>query len=1746
MSLRNALYSLGLAMVAIAGYSQSPGLAWVGVFDGDNTKSITNVAIDNSGNVYAAGLFYGTLDVDPQGGEQLITSQDQADGVIVKMNSDGELVWVVQLPGDGNQNAFTVNVDGAGNIVVSGYFEQTVDFDPGPGVASHSSPSGMSAFLMKLSPAGTLLWVKPFINPDGTSFIASVAIDETNNNIFISGQITGTADTDPSAATVNLVSAGFSDIWVAKFDPTGNYLNAVRAGGGGADFPKNITLDENKDVIVGGTFSGTVDLDPGPGTTTFTSNGGDDVFIQKLSNGLGYVWAKQISATSQFYLGGLSTDASNNIIFNGSFFGTADFDPNAGTFNLSGVNGDFFITSFSAAGDLNWAKRAGSLGLETGDVLSVDGSGNIYVAGGYYEQFDINPNAPVEIAPSGQSGTELYFAKFANDGSLLWFQPIPSEDFVSPVHLNIDGNNNIYIAGDWNGEVNFSTNFCIDGKRVTHDNALAFVVKFTPTSDIGCFGFLEQPEPVVTGCEGQEVFISARAGGTTHITYQWQIFDGTWDNLNDQESNAGINGYEGTNTPYLEIDPVPGGQVGDIRVVVNGDGVSTIYSNTVIFSTAPTPPVPGVTATSGCGPGYYGLQAYGTSSDFNWYIDDALVDDVHTSDFSYFFNSNAIVGVTATDAGCESNKSVVAINTDACSQPPGLVWVNQLGPGLIIPVGMVTDGNHDIYIAGQFYDAVDFDLGSGNFTLTPNGTSDSFVAKYKADGAFLWAKQTDMDIMDVAVGGGEDVYYVGNFEGTVDFDPGPGTFDMTVSGSGSDMAVVYLETDGQFEWAIQLRGTSGENGNHIRAVTDTPLEEIVITGSFTRTVDFDPGTGTANLTSASSAGPDIFVAKYDETGALMWAKRMGSTAFVERGHDVEVDGAGNIYTVGVFQTTVDFNPNAGTDSHTSAGQTDGFIQALDAAGNFRWAKTIGSIGADEAISVDVDDAGNPVIGGHFSGVVDFDPGGGTSNVNGGPSFILKLTAAGNFDWARGIGGDLVKVLVGPTNEVFVTGSYEGDIDVDPGPDVYTLETAVTADIYLSQLSSTGDFLWAYNTNGSGLEYFENEPVAVAVDDVLGDIYLAGFFTNMIDMDPTDCTLPIQTTMGSRETFLQKIQLNLATICFALEPRDVTGCDGGEIHLVSQAVGTTGITYQWQYYNFMDGLFQDIPLAPGYSGSTTNELIIFSTLSFGEGTYRVVVSGDNASDQISNEAEVTVGTTPAAPAFTPVTFCSPGQKTMVVSGASDGDFRWYEDQTAPPIDGEVNGAFKTPFLEATTTYYATVINGGCESDFTQVDVVINITLDSPTVTDGSSCTAPASITLAASGATGSQDYRWYRHADDEFPEDEYDPTFVATVSATTSYFVAIGDGVCEGLRVEVVAYVGSSVTPTASAVSNCGPGTVTLTASGGTDGNYRWYTQATGGTAIAGEVNGTYVTPPLSSTTQYFVALDDGSCESARVPAIAVIDTPPGAPAANGTSVCPNTSAALTASSGTAGEFRWYAAASGGSPLHTGATYNTPNLTTTTTYHVALFDTKCESSRTAVTVTVSTCTTNAPPVIAASASSAGIEGTVTIDLTALISDPDNNLDLSTLRIVVPPKSGAIASIDQNGQLHIDYAGLTFEGEDELTIEVCDLAGICAQRLLTINVSGELTVYNAVSPNGDGKNDVLYLNYVDLIPGTKDNKVTIFNRWGEVVFEVDNYNNTTNVFSGKNRNGNDLPSGTYFYRIVYHGGRPAATGYLSLKR
>ena len=256
-----------------------------------------------------------------------------------------------------------------------------------------------------------------------------------------------------------------------------------------------------------------------------------------------------------------------------------------------------------------------------------------------------------------------------------------------------------------------------------------------------------------------------------------------------------------------------------------------------------------------------------------------------------------------------------------------------------------------------------------------------------------------------------------------------------------------------------------------------------ITGHFRQTVDFGGG----NITSGGHR--DIYVLKVDSTGAFVWVQTYGSTSnLADRGLDIDIDSASNVYITGYFQGTVDF----GNGDITASGGSDIFVLKLDSSGTFQWVYTAGGTGNDNGKGIAVDTDGNILLTGIFSQTVDF--GGGTVSSEGEfDFFVLKLNSAGAYQWVYTAGSNNddegLSIDTDSNNNSYITGYVESVVDFGVTHNFYgNSEIGPSADIFVLKLNSEGVPQWA-NRYGQCQTEIGN---GIAVDSS-GNSYIAGEF-----------------------------------------------------------------------------------------------------------------------------------------------------------------------------------------------------------------------------------------------------------------------------------------------------------------------------------------------------------------------------------------------------------------------------------------------------------------------------------------------------------------------------------------------------------------------------------------------------------------------------------------------------------------------------
>jgi Secretion system C-terminal sorting domain/Beta-propeller repeat len=465
----------------------------------------------------------------------------------------------------------------------------------------------------------------------------------------------------------------------------------------------------------------------------------------------------------------------------------------------------------------------------------------------------------------------------------------------------------------------------------------------------------------------------------------------------------------------------------------------------------------------------------------------------------------------------------------ANAQIPTLAWAKQIGGSL--GSAMIVDAAGNVYSTGVFGGTVDFDPGPATFNITAVGSTDAFITKLDPSGNFIWAKTFGgylTFLYGINTDAAGNIYITGSFQDTSDFDPGANTFNLISAGSW-DTYVAKWDAAGDFLWAKRIGGGgSNDAGNDV--VVDIN-GNVFIAGLFSQTVDFDPGAGTNNITAAGST--DSFILKLDASGNFVWAKGVGGTSS-EQVQSLVIDSTGGVYFVGDFFGTCDFDPGAGTFNLTSAGDRDAFICKLDAAGNFAWAKRVGGSSPDKAFAIAPDNAGNILITGYFDGMVDFDPGAAVVNLSSAASsldaFVLKLDAVGNYIWAKKTGGNTSDAGRSITTAANGNVYFTGTYT---GTGLFNLTGNSVADIFISKLDAGGNFVWAVGFGGLNQDISDQ-----IVVDATGMVYCTGYFEGTVDFDPGPLTLNF-TAVGGANVFIMKLAQAPVGIAENLSENDIS-------------------------------------------------------------------------------------------------------------------------------------------------------------------------------------------------------------------------------------------------------------------------------------------------------------------------------------------------------------------------------------------------------------------------------------------------------------------------------------------------------------------------------------------------------------------------------------------------------------------------------
>ena len=459
--------------------------------------------------------------------------------------------------------------------------------------------------------------------------------------------------------------------------------------------------------------------------------------------------------------------------------------------------------------------------------------------------------------------------------------------------------------------------------------------------------------------------------------------------------------------------------------------------------------------------------------------------------------------------------------------------------------------------------------------------------------------------------------------------------------------------------------------------------------------------GTFRLFAIFSISASVFLALEVQAQNHQWVSVFSGASTVQS-NSVAVDASGNVYTTGLFQGTADFDPGAGESTLTSSGSDDVFITKLNSSGGLVWAKKVGGTSSDKGLSIVVDASSNVYVSGTFGGIVDFDPGAGTSNMTATSAtdlYVLKLDASGNYAWAKRWGSNQgvtpIGLAVDASGNVYTGGSFVNIVDLDPGAGTVNVNTGLSnvTHTFLVKLNASGNYVTGKRLGVTNYGIVNSSAMAM---DASNNIILTGVFGNLnsgvngtnVDFDPDAGVSELDAANG--EYFIAKYNSSLSYVWAVHSPsvQNTTAMhiDGSGNLLVTgyfagtkdfdPGVGETNLTPvgNEDAYVFKLNSLGEFQWAKNFGSTLSDNGYAVTSDAVGNVYVTGVFWGTTVNDFDPGPAVVALPTG------------TNGYDGFIVKLNASGDYQWAKSIFAPLVNGwdQVNGIF----LDGSNNIYCT--------------------------------------------------------------------------------------------------------------------------------------------------------------------------------------------------------------------------------------------------------------------------------------------------------------------------------------------------------------------------------------------------------------------------------------------------------------------------
>ncbi|PKP03765.1 MAG: hypothetical protein CVU11_07150 [Bacteroidetes bacterium HGW-Bacteroidetes-6] len=461
-------------LICVCNASFAQNLLWTRYVASENTEFVYSLEKDTYNNLFLAGSYYNFIDANPGSDTFLLNTNGSSDMMIIKMNSEGEFIWASSMGGVGDDAALSAVADNYNNVYATGAFQYICDFNPDSTENNITTHGGLDAFLLKLDNTGQFKWVIPIggINDD---YGTAIAADE-NGDVVLAGQFSDVVDFDPGVGSFELDATGALSGFFAKYDSTGHLIwaNIIKSSNAGMVQPKSLTIDNNGDIYLCGSFTETADFDPGIGVVEVNASYGFKGFLAKYSSDGTLLWLYLIGNEYSSDMTSVILAQNNKLYLTGSFNGTGDFDMSSGTSERTSVGtDDAFLLKLDTSGSFNWVVAWGGSDYDIA-TDAIEENGYVMVGGNFIGMSDFDPTSGISnLISTGYGG---FLSRFDTAGVWLGVKQIKSTSTCYPLYLVADNTENAIVAGTFAGNLELESGNIFTGQGSTD----VFIVKVKP------------------------------------------------------------------------------------------------------------------------------------------------------------------------------------------------------------------------------------------------------------------------------------------------------------------------------------------------------------------------------------------------------------------------------------------------------------------------------------------------------------------------------------------------------------------------------------------------------------------------------------------------------------------------------------------------------------------------------------------------------------------------------------------------------------------------------------------------------------------------------------------------------------------------------------------------------------------------------------------------------------------------------------------------------------------------------------------------------------------------------------------------------------------------------------------------------------------------------------------------------------------------------------------------------------------